>query len=65
MFDNVYLMEMTVRSKVQEIARGADAQRVREIVGVRPAPVRRAIASSIVRFGIEAPCRREEAHAIE
>jgi hypothetical protein len=52
MIENLYLMEMTVKWKQQDIARGVEHVRRTSIAGGQPSPVRRAVASAIVRFGI-------------
>ena len=52
MMENLYLMEMTTKWKQQEIARSMEDVRIGSIAGAQPSPVRRAVASAIVRFGI-------------
>ncbi len=52
MLDNIYFMEMTTRWKPNEIARTVEHLRRSALVGVQPSPLRNAIASAIVRFGM-------------
>ena len=52
MMENMYLTEMTIETKVREMARGAEERRVRSQIDVPPSRLRHAVASAIVRFGI-------------
>jgi hypothetical protein len=52
MLENMYLMEMTVRWKAKEIERAVAELRAGTLAGVRPSPVRSALAAAIVRFGM-------------
>jgi hypothetical protein len=52
MIENIYLLEMTIKSKVAEITRGVDVVRFAAPSRGEPSRARRAVASAIVRFGI-------------
>ena len=52
MIDNIYLIEMTAKTRPNEIARDVAGLRRGSAVGVEPSRTRHAIASAIVRFGI-------------
>jgi hypothetical protein len=50
--ENLYLIEVTTRSKQAEIAQGVAAARLAAEAGVPPSSARRAVAAALVRFGI-------------
>ena len=52
MMDNIYIFDMTTRTKPDEIARAVADARRGAIAGVEPSPLRHAVASAIVRFGV-------------
>ena len=68
MIENMYLFEMQTKTRPIEIARAVADVRRGAAAGVDPSPLRRAVATAIVRFGIflngsayhcpEAACQR-------
>jgi hypothetical protein len=50
--ESLYDLEMRIEQRARETSRLVDERRSLALIDVPPSPVRRAIASAIVRFGI-------------
>ena len=50
--NSIYLIEMDIERKQRDLARGAEQLRLRSMIDVPPSPLRRAVASAIVRIGM-------------
>jgi hypothetical protein len=49
---SMYLIEMDIENRQRALERGAQRMRMQATLDVPPSPLRRAVASAIVRFGI-------------